>query len=185
MHGMTDSQEFARLVDRTMADVSRYALRRAPTAADAEDAVAETYAVAWRRRQSIPDEPSAVPWLFGVCRNVLANQRRSHGRWARLVHRVGGLRDTGAAPDPDTAADVDPIRRALGTLPDTDAELLRLLAWEQLSQAEAGVVLGMSENAVALRASRARRKLRAALDDRSGAVVDMKGRATERSDGAA
>ena len=39
-----------------------------------------------------------------------------------------------------------------------DQELLRLLAWEQLTQAEAATVLGTSPNAIAIRLNRARRR---------------------------
>lgn len=53
--------------------VLAYAMRRSPNAADAEDVVAETFIVAWRKIDSVPAEP--VPWLYAVARRVLANQR--------------------------------------------------------------------------------------------------------------
>ena len=37
---------------------------------DAGDATAEVFAVAWRRMRSVPDEPDALPWLYGVARRV-------------------------------------------------------------------------------------------------------------------
>jgi RNA polymerase sigma factor (sigma-70 family) len=173
--------DFTRLVDRTVAAVSRYALRRALTPADAEDVVAETYAVAWKKRGEIPAGEAELAWLYAVARRVLANRTRGGRRWDRLRIKVGGQRSTTPAPAaPDAVADHADVRAALAHLPEADAELLRLLAWEQLSQAEAAAVLGLSENAVALRASRARKKLRSLLDDRSDAEVDMEGRATER-----
>jgi len=173
------NDQFTRVVDETLTAVSRYALRRAANSADAEDAVAETYAVAWRRRDQLPTGPEALPWLYGVARNVLANQHRSQRRWGRLHLKVAGQPQQ-HAPDADGIVERQPVLDALGKLPPDDAELLRLLTWEQLRQSEAAQVLGISENAVALRASRARKRLAEILDDRSSNVVDMKDRTTER-----
>ena len=51
------------------------------------------------------------------------------------------------------------VLSAVGRLGPGDAELLQLLAWEQLSHAQAAVVLGCSVNAVAIRLHRARHRL--------------------------
>ena len=42
----------------------------------AEDAVAETFAVAWRRVDHLPEPDVALPWLLAIARRVLANQHR-------------------------------------------------------------------------------------------------------------
>lgn len=177
------NDDFTQMVDLTLPDISRYALRRAANAADAEDVVAETYAIAWRRRHELPAGPDALPWLYGVARRVLANSRRGTRRWDRLRSKVAGQRSptpSGAAAEPDGIVERQPVLDALRRLPGADAELLRLLTWEQLTHAEAAAVLGTSENAVALRASRARRKLAGILDDRFEPLEDMDGRATTR-----
>lgn len=158
--------------------VLAYALRRTRAEADAEDAVAETFAVAWRRIDQMPVPELALPWLLGVARRVLANQRRS------LLRRVQlGLR-LGAQPQPP--AEVFSVRgpavEALEHLRPDDQELLRLLAWDGLTHAEAGRVLGVSPNAVAIRLHRARRRFAAELARR-----DVKGfestRTSERVEG--
>lgn len=143
---------------RSAEDVTRYALRRARSAADAEDAVAEAFLVAWRRRDVVPEPPEDVLWLYGVTRNALANLARGDRRRLRLGARL--------ATEPAQLPGADPIdprvgslREALQHLPEQDAELLRLLTWERLSHQQAAEVLGTSENAIALRASRARRRL--------------------------
>src|SRR4051812_4165284 len=79
------------------ADVHAFAARRTSPAA-AEDVVAETFLVAWRRLDSVP-EP-AKPWLLAVARRVLANQRRSDGRRSALTARIGSSeREAGAAAE--------------------------------------------------------------------------------------
>lgn len=133
--------------------VLAYALRRSSSAADAEDVVADTFAVAWRRIADVPDGDAALPWLIGVARRVSANQRRSAGRFAGLLARLRAQPMPAAMAPPESPASL-----ALERLPSSDQELLRLLAWDGLSQAEVGVVLGISANAVAIRLHRARRR---------------------------
>src|SRR5690348_5784505 len=65
--------------------VRRYALRREPALAD--DVVAETFAVAWRRLDDVPDQP--LPWLYGVARKSLANLRRREAHQAAVAARAG------------------------------------------------------------------------------------------------
>ena len=143
--------------------VLAYALRRVPTEADAEDAVAETFAVAWRRMDRLP-ATDALPWLLAVARRVIANQRRGTDRRSRLALRLH-REPRPVGPDDNGS----PALEALAQLPSDDQELLRLLAWDGLSQAEAGVVLGISANAVAIRLYRARKRFAAALAKGSGA----------------
>jgi RNA polymerase sigma-70 factor (ECF subfamily) len=151
-----DEAWFRALHARTSEQISRYALRRATTHSDAEDAVSETYLVAWRRRDAVPEHPDDLLWLYGVARNALANVERGARRLARLRGRLALEPVNTVEPPDDAGADV---RAALAQLPEADAELLRLLTWEGLSQREAATLLETTENAIALRASRARRKL--------------------------
>ncbi len=62
----------------------------------------------------------------------------------------------------------DGIAEALAALPETDAELLRLWAWEQLTATEIADALEITPNAASVRLHRAKEKLRAHLDDRLG-----------------
>jgi len=143
--------------------VLAYAMRRAPTAADAEDAAAETFTVAWRKFEAIPaDEP--LPWLYAVARRVLANQRRGHGRRERLAALLTREDDV---PTPLRAGeDLDaPAYAALASLSAADQEVLRLVAWEELGNAAIAAVLGITANAVAIRLHRARARFAAALAD--------------------
>jgi RNA polymerase sigma-70 factor (ECF subfamily) len=75
-------QEFYRAHE---AAVLAYARRRAP--AIAEDVVAETFLVCWRRLDDVP--ANALPWLYAVARNVLANERRKQARIAPAWEGLG------------------------------------------------------------------------------------------------
>jgi energy-coupling factor transporter ATP-binding protein EcfA2 len=67
--------DFEDLYRATYPRVLAYA-RSVATREDADDAIAETYAIAWRRQRSIP-RGAELGWLIGVTRRVLANTRRS------------------------------------------------------------------------------------------------------------
>lgn len=138
--------------------VFAYALRRTAREADAEDVVAETFVVAWRRVADLPPAERALPWLLGIARRVAANHHRGARRWLGLIGRLRAEPQVIAGPTPET-----PATQALARLRPDDQELLRLLAWDGLSQAEAGQVLGISANAVAIRLHRARRRFADAL----------------------
>jgi len=64
-----------------------YALTRT-SREDAQDVVANTFLVAWSRFDAVPDDP--LPWLIGVARKVLADQRRSERRRNALPKRIAG-----------------------------------------------------------------------------------------------
>ena len=147
------SARFEALFEGHHRRILAYALRRASREADAEDVVADTFAVAWRRIADVPDGDDELPWLLGVARRVSANQHRSAGRIAGVLARLRAQPRTSAM-----AAPTSPASLALDRLPAADQELLRLLAWDGLSQSEAGVVLGISANAVAIRLHRARKR---------------------------
>jgi RNA polymerase sigma-70 factor (ECF subfamily) len=148
-------QRFRAAYDEHVRAVAAFALRRAPTAADAEDVVSETFLVAWRRFAEAPAD--LRPWLFGVARHVLRHHYRAEARRDALSARLAGaLAALGPAP-----ADHGWLVDALREIPERDREVLTLTAWEGLSHAEAGAVLGCSASAVAVRLHRARRRLEA------------------------
>ena len=129
---------------------------------DADDATAEVFAVAWRRRHDIPGGDRALPWLYGVARRVLSHQRRSAHRFRRLAVRVTELRDP-PLPDPEAVAvqrqEYADVRRAVGQLASGDREVLLLAAWEGLSHRQIADVLDCSQAAVDKRFIRAKQRL--------------------------
>jgi RNA polymerase sigma factor (sigma-70 family) len=148
-------RRFDEIYQRHREDVTLYVRRRA--AADAvEDIVAETFLVCWRKLADVPREP--LPWLYAVARKTLANH-----------HRALARRDAVAAAP--RAEDVflpiehdDVLANAFARLGEPDREVLRLVAWEQLSLREAARALGCSQAACRVRLHRARRRLALHLD---------------------
>jgi RNA polymerase sigma-70 factor (ECF subfamily) len=156
----------ASIYRRHSAAVLAYALRRcAPY--DAADVASETFVVAWRRIADLPAEPAVRPWLFGVARRVLANQRRGIRRRGALVSRVAAhlTPHLETIPAMERHADSQLVLDALNRLSPPDRELLILSTWEQLTPAEIAVVLDVSSSAARKRLFRARRRLAAVLDE--------------------
>ena len=145
---------FEALAPQLIEPVRRYLARRTD-AETAEDALAETLLVCWRRVEQLPDPP--LPWAYGVARNCLRNAERAARRQERVAARIM------AQPvDPGPPDDAE-LHEALAWLRPAEAELLRLWAWEQLTPVEIGTVLGISANAASTRLTRAKRKLSHAL----------------------
>lgn len=145
--------------------------RRRAEGPDALEVADETFLVAWRRWDEIPgrgERHRARAWLYGVAYRLLGNQRRGQRRRRALTTRIAGRRPTRRDHPPETAVlrteEHREVLSALATLPDRDQEVLRLSAWEELSHPEIATVLGITTDAVAQRAHRARRRLALALD---------------------
>ncbi|MGH3247852.1 MAG: RNA polymerase sigma factor, partial [Trebonia sp.] len=88
---MDSNARFLLLFQEAYPALRRYALHRGLTAQDADDLVADTLEIAWRRLDEVPvGEP--LPWLYGVARNVMRNRHRKDGRHALLFSRLTRLR---------------------------------------------------------------------------------------------
>jgi RNA polymerase sigma-70 factor (ECF subfamily) len=155
----TRRARFEELAPVLIEPLRRFLARRTDSAT-ADDVLADTLLVCWRRLDELPEDP--LPWAYGVARNCLGNAQRSVRRQQRLAARIAAVdppaSTTEAAEPPDHA-----ITDALAALRPDDAELLRLWAWEQLTTAEIATVLGISPNAVSIRLHRARGKLKGEL----------------------
>src|SRR5947209_12950745 len=138
--------------------VTAYARRRGSP--DADGLAAEVMTIAWRRLADVPED-DARPWLFATARNlVLAEARRSS-----LAGDAGVLSADQAVPAAEPF-ELDPVLgRALRSLSRLDREALLLIAWEDLTPTQAAKALGINPTAFRVRLLRARRRLRAKLEE--------------------
>jgi RNA polymerase sigma-70 factor (ECF subfamily) len=156
--------------------VARYARHRGLSGHDADDLVAATYEVAWRRLEVVPVGEAALPWLLTVAHNHLRNDRRRRVRERTLVARLPAPESTPPPAEPPTIGWPE-IRRALDALADEDRELVLLVAWDGLNPSQAATVLGLSASAARTRLHRAR----ARLADLLGIERDVRHEADRRS----
>jgi RNA polymerase sigma factor (sigma-70 family) len=154
-----------------------YAIRRTNgDRAGAEDAVSETFLIAWRRLEEIPPDP--LPWLLVTARKVLANQRRT----AQRRSPDGPTVPLEAVADPaqgasvaDRVADRQAFAEAFAALSPGDRETLALVSWDGLAPREAAIVVGCSAATFSLRLFRARRRLMKELAARGHSYGDRAG----------
>ena len=105
--------------------------------------------------------PNAGPWLFGVAHNTL----RRHWRSRPAEEPYADVTGLASGWDPWTAVDhrVDVesvLRHALAQLRPQQREILTLVAWEDLTVADAGRVLGMPPGSARRSLHQARTALR-------------------------
>ena len=170
-------QRFREMYQATERDVLAYFLRRTD-ATSARDGAAETYLVAWRRIDDVPAEDESLPWLYGVARRVLANQRRSYKRYAALGRKLSGV---GVPEDP--SPEVIVLRRsedqeildAVERLRPEDQEILQLAVWEELPHRQIAEMIGTSAHAVTQRIYRITRQLAGEVERSSPGAVPRAG----------
>lgn len=175
---------FVVLYERHYEQVLRYARRRVDEHT-ARDVVAETFLVAWRRAGQPPVD-QALPWLYAVARNILANVVRARARDAQLSVRVLAA-SVGGVPSvqtdhADAVVESARVAAALKHLSLRDQEALQLVAWEDLDLRAAAQVVGCSAGTFAVRLHRARRRLGALLREPASSIgVPLKVSAEEKT----
>ncbi len=157
--------EFTELYRRHLGSVRAYASALV-AASDVDDVAAEAFAVAWQRRDAIPQD-WAQGWLIGVTRNIVRTRRRSARRAAGFIDQLCAARPTQPAGPADAALAserFDALEQAMRSLRPHDQEILMFTGPYAMSAGDIAAALDITENAVGVRLHRARRRLRDAFD---------------------
>jgi len=166
----SDRERFEELYRSTYQDVLAYSRRRV-SAGDADDVVAETYMVAWRRLEDALGAESSVAWLYRVAYRTISNHRRGARRLMALRRKLRTAPLPRAVSTANQAGDRDEVDRvfdSLERLAPRDQELIRLAAFEGLSHREIAQVVGKTPAAVRTQLYRARARLRTTLLETDG-----------------
>jgi RNA polymerase sigma-70 factor (ECF subfamily) len=161
----SDAGAFGELYRRHVSTVHGWFRRRLEWAAS--DLTAEAFAQAWLSRRSFRDEAdgSALPWLFGIARNVARESARRNEVETRARRRLGLPTDMASEGGYDAVeARLSPraaLTEALETLPEHEREALELRVVDELPYPEVADRLGVRPAAARLRVSRALRRLAA------------------------
>ena len=158
---------FGIIFDRHAPAIYRYIARRLGRDS-ADDLLAETFLVAFRRRGRYDGaRPDARPWLYGIATRLVRRHRRDEIRFFRAIARTGADPVSeafdGQIIDRVAAQAVrKELAAALARLSQAQRDVLLLVA-NGLSYTEAGLALGLPAGTVSSRLARARRIVREAL----------------------
>jgi len=146
--------------------IVRYATRRTHDPHVAADLVADIFVAAVETAAGYREERgSPAAWLFGIARNVVADEQRRAARAQAAESRLAGRRlldgDDIARLEQriDAERDCRGLLGRIAALPPGQRALLELVAVDGLTLPEAAAVLGITTVAARVRLHRARRAL--------------------------
>jgi RNA polymerase sigma-70 factor (ECF subfamily) len=155
---LAEPAEFAVVYERHLPRVLSY-LRQRLGDGTAEDLSAEVFARAFRGRARYGvQHDTALPWLLGIANNLIADHRRAERRRLVALARLAARPDLEREPSGEPRLSAE-LAGALRQLPVADRDALLLIAWGELSYAEAAQALDVPIGTVRSRVARARRRL--------------------------
>jgi RNA polymerase sigma factor (sigma-70 family) len=157
-----DRRAFAEVYRVHHARIWRFLVRLTDSAGEAEDIFQETWLAAARHAQELREDTALLPWLYTIARNKHRNALRFRFFEKRRREELGWI-PSPREVRPDEAAETrtraERTELALAHLPRAHREVLLLCLVEGLATAEVAGVLGIREEAVRKRLSRARQEL--------------------------
>jgi RNA polymerase sigma-70 factor (ECF subfamily) len=165
-----DPERFSEIFDRYFGEIHRYIASRLGDA-PADDVAAETFLTAFtlRHKYDHAAHPRARAWLYGIATNHLRHHRRTETRAYRTLGRATA--ETDDEGHADRVAEMVSAQRmgprlatTLASLRPGDRDVLLLVAYGDMSYEEVAQALGIRAGTVGSRLTRARRKLRTALE---------------------
>ena len=164
-----DTSAFSALMSRHKAPLYRFVRRYVGDADESFDLVQETFVASWSALTSFERGRSFPVWLRRIALNKCRDwsRRRQVRRFFFGASPLEAADKMPAAPNEDGPhqARLAALDAAIAALPKALKEPLLLTVFEELSQADAGALLGISAKAVETRVYRAKQKLRDALKD--------------------
>ena len=182
---LNEPTAFELIFDRHFGAVHRYLHRRAGRDL-ADELTAETFALAFSRRESCRASGSVLPWLYGIATHLLHRHRRSERRQLHAYSRSGVDRWVTYEDEADARVDGSSLDArlagALAAMRPRERDALLLYALADLSYEEVALALDVPVGTVRTWLHRARataqRELAAADVDGSGLAttgVDLHG----------
>ena len=158
-----DKEAFTALVLRFGDRLYSVAYRILRDAGRAEDAVQQTFFIAWRELPTLRDDGRLEAWLYRLLVNACYAEIRHTKRWQPGLHLVG----IEPAAEDDAQLSVarrDELERAFRRLSGEQRSVLVLHHYVGLSGAEISDALGLSPGTVRSRLHYARQLMRAAIE---------------------
>ena len=155
-----DRDAFAALLARHYPRIFGLAFRLTGSRAEAEDLTQDICLALPAKLGSYRQQARFTTWLYRVTVNAAHDQRRRATTRARAGDGWGDWEIARQAETSDAAAAQGWLAATMRTLPPELRDTVALTLGEDLSQAEAAAVLGISEGTVAWRMSEVKKRLR-------------------------
>lgn len=155
---MIDERVFTEAAQTQLAGLYRLSLSILASAADAQDAVQQGMLRAWERRGQVSDESRLRAWLMRIVINECRNIQRRRMRVFPVAELPRGAQESGEIADGGLKEAIDALDEKLRT-----PLLLRYM--EGFSEREIAQTLSVPVTTVKNRLFRARKALRAGLED--------------------
>jgi RNA polymerase sigma-70 factor (ECF subfamily) len=127
--------------------------------ADADDVAQEVCCVLVTRIGSFRGEAKFTTWLCGVVVNASRDLMRRRRRFGGMVERLAAITGLARQPDGRDLHDAIWLKSAIARMKPALRETAALVAGQQLTHAEAGEILGVSEATVSWRMHEIRKAL--------------------------
>jgi RNA polymerase sigma-70 factor (ECF subfamily) len=166
-----DEAAFRQLIDQQTGAVFRTCYRVLGSIDEAEDAVQETFVLAYRALRSYRGEGPPGAWLARIALRESWRRSRSRSREATRTTVLDDAIEAAAADPTDVtrlvlaAEERAEVRRAVAALPDPYREVVALRFLADRSVADISVLLGRPEATVKTQLYRGLARLRALLDE--------------------
>ncbi|HSF63183.1 MAG TPA: RNA polymerase sigma factor [Paracoccaceae bacterium] len=163
-----DRAAFAALVGRHYDRIFGLAFRLTGRRADAQDLAQDICAALPRRLQGFRGEARFTTWLYRVVVNAAQDLRRRQEVRARAANGWGDWEIARQDAMAEDRAAQDWLTAAMMRLPPELRDTVALVLGEDMTQAEAARVLGLSEGTIAWRMSEVKKRLRAIAAEETG-----------------
>jgi len=154
-----DGAAFASLLDRHYNRLFAFCFRLTGSRADAEDLTQDICAALPAKLASYQKRAKVTTWLYRVAVNAAHDRRRKRATYARATTGWGDWEIQRTAENDDTAEKLDWLTVAMRQLPIDLRDTLALVL-DEMTHAQAGDVLGVSEGTISWRISEAKKALR-------------------------
>jgi len=155
-----DGAAFAALLERHYDRLFRLCFRLTGVRAEAEDLCQDICAALPAKLRAFRGESKVTTWLWRVAVNASHDRRRRRATYVKVSAGWGDWEIARQDAMADGRERTDWLLAALARLPEDLRETLALVL-DEVSHAEAGAILGVSEGTVSWRVSEAKKRLRA------------------------
>ena len=155
-----DGAAFASLLERHYDRLFRLCFRLTGARAEAEDLAQDICAALPAKLRAFRGDSKVTTWLWRVAVNAAHDRRRRRATYVRASEGWGDWETARQDAIAEGRERTDWLMAALARLPEDLRDTLALVL-DEVSHAEAGAILGISEGTVSWRVSEAKKRLRA------------------------